>query len=101
MNFHYRFIILGNKFFAYKVYLDWEGRLTTAVLGKLLVNNFNSAYDAFVNVFAVTIGEDWNQIMYNYLIIVLFHYLFVNYLSQLTELRHLTFYMFVNVLYSN
>lgn len=61
------FIILGIQFFAYKVYLDGEGRLTTAELGKPPANNFNSAYDAFVTVFAVTIGEDWNQIMYDYL----------------------------------
>jgi hypothetical protein len=61
------FIILGIQFFAYSVYLDSEGRLTTAELGKPPANNFNSAYDAFVTVFAVTIGEDWNVIMYDYL----------------------------------
>jgi hypothetical protein len=48
------------------VYLDADGHLTTADLGVVPANNFDSVYNAFVTVFAVTIGDDWNRIYYNY-----------------------------------
>lgn len=54
------FTILGMQFFAATVYLDASGNLTTADLGVVPANNFDSVYSAFVTVFAVTIGDDWN-----------------------------------------
>lgn len=61
------FIILGVQFFANTVYTDADGKITTAALGRAPLNNFDSVFNAFVTVFAVTIGEDWNSIMYDYM----------------------------------
>lgn len=61
------FIILGMQFFAFTVYFDANDELTTADAGISPALNFDSVYMSFVTVFAVTIGEDWNVIMYSYM----------------------------------
>lgn len=62
------FIILGLQFFAYQVYLDSNGALVDRTMGSPPVNNFDTFLDAFITVFSVIIGNNWNSIMYSYLL---------------------------------
>lgn len=62
------FMVLGMQFFAYTVFIDSETDLITAEAegGESPRSNFDNVYNAFVTVFAVMVGDDWNQIMYSY-----------------------------------
>lgn len=52
------------ELFAYKVQLTPDGDLTSS--GTTPISNFDNFYDAFVTVFIVLTGENWNNIYQTY-----------------------------------
>ena len=65
------------ELFAYKVKLDPVGNLSST--GRSPTSNFDRFYNAFVTVFIILTGEDWNIIYYtyardNYLVSTIFFY---------------------------
>ena len=64
------FALLGNSFFAYKVYnKNKEGKIELNVYGEIEYPflNFNSFKYGLLTVFCLIGGEDWNALLYFYL----------------------------------
>jgi len=60
------FMLLGLELFAYKINFDSDGNPTNAPSGIPPRENFNTPLMAFISIFIVFIGDDWNAIMYNH-----------------------------------
>lgn len=70
----YIFALLGMEFFANEVYFTPDGDLITDLpvpADKKVAmiaprENFDDIFFAVTTIFIVILGEDWNQVMYNY-----------------------------------
>lgn len=60
------FILLGLELFAFKIKFDADGMPTGKANGEAPRENFNTPFMAFIAIFIVFIGDDWNAIMYNH-----------------------------------
>lgn len=60
------YTLLGMELFAYKVKFDTNGNMTSDDTGTNPRINFDKFYNAFITVFIVLTGEDWNKIYYSY-----------------------------------
>jgi hypothetical protein len=58
-------MLLGLEVFAFKVKFDADGNPTNGP-GEPPRENFNTPLMAFIAIFIVFIGDDWNAIMYNH-----------------------------------
>ena len=65
--FIYVWALLGMSFFAGKVKFDSDGKLDLKN-GEAPRTNFDKAHKAFLTVFQVMIGENWNSVMYNHML---------------------------------
>jgi hypothetical protein len=60
------FMLLGLELFAFKIKFDGDGNPTNDPSGEPPRENFNTPLMAFIAIFIVFIGDDWNAIMYNH-----------------------------------
>jgi len=62
------FMLLGMELFAFKIrYDDGDNPLTDAQPGGTSPReNFNTPWQAFITIFIVIVGDDWNTIMYSH-----------------------------------
>ena len=59
------FMVLGMQIFAYTVFFNKDGEIVaTADEGDPPEINFDDIFGAFVTVFAILIGDGWNNVMY-------------------------------------
>jgi Na+-transporting methylmalonyl-CoA/oxaloacetate decarboxylase gamma subunit len=65
--FIYVWALLGMSFFAGKVKFDDDGKVDLKN-GESPRTNFDIHYIAFLTVFQVIIGENWNSVMYNHML---------------------------------
>jgi voltage-dependent calcium channel L type alpha-1D len=61
------FMVLGMQIFAYTVFFNKDGEIVaTAEEGDPPEVNFENIFNAFVTVFTILIGDNWNNIMYEF-----------------------------------
>ena len=69
-------MILGMQLFAKTAFINSSGEIVSKETeGKPLRMNFDNLYNAYVTVFAVMIGDDWNLIMYDYKQLYYYHFI--------------------------
>ena len=61
------FMVLGMQIFAYTVFFNKDGEIVaTADEGEPPEINFDDIFNSFVTVFTILIGDNWNNVMYEF-----------------------------------
>ena len=59
------FMVLGMEFFSFNTFYDENWKIVDDG-GRPPERNFENIFNAFVTVFSVMIGDNWNNIMYDF-----------------------------------